>query len=548
MSNDFLLDAILYINLDHRTDRNQQILSEIEKIKCVTKQNFLNVHRISAINQPFCGHIGCGQSHVKALEFARNENYSRVLILEDDFKFIQDMNIVMKCFQSAHDHINDWDLIMLAICNDSLKDTDCLELKRVITGTTTSGYLISSNFYQTLIDCFNNAINNMIKEYKTRMLKYEKMYDTSNAIDQLWSSVFSSRFLVFNPVLGYQNGGYSDIMYTPNQLNIKKDIYTNTPYLYGIDDKVQEIVFTKPHENVRLTNDLCRCDPVPEKCKYLYDYESKSNQKIKLFTENDYITIKEPSLNCVSINPMGGLGNILFILANGYAYSKKHNIQLCLSHHPSNPHTNKVYDFLKLIPINTQNSGMTLQEDNFSIFKNFPRYENVHFHGYFQNEKYFIEYKADLYNLFQLYKIPDMSFGTVGQKTCFIHVRRGDYVNHPYHYIDLNNYYKQAIKYVTDLYKDCVFLIFSDDIDYCKTQFKESELNCSFVEGLDELQSLKLMTLCQYGGICPNSTFSWWGVYLNTSADKLMIFPNKWLNSNEPIDIYPTGSVILKIS
>ena len=57
------------------------------------------------------------------------------------------------------------------------------------------------------------------------------------------------------------------------------------------------------------------------------------------------------------------------------------------------------------------------------------------------------------------------------------------------------------------------------------------------------------MTQCQYGGICENSTFSWWGVYLNDSPDKVMIFPDAWINDcnyQREIQIYSTNSIVVK--
>jgi len=74
------IDAILYINLEHRKDRNEHILNEIHKI-CTDNSK---IHRIDAIKNDN-GALGCGLSHIKALEYAVKNEWKTVLILEDDF-------------------------------------------------------------------------------------------------------------------------------------------------------------------------------------------------------------------------------------------------------------------------------------------------------------------------------------------------------------------------------------------------------------------------------------------------------------------------------
>ena len=98
-----MVDAILYINLEYRKDRKDNILSELEKLKDIST----NVHRIDAVLNTECGHIGCGKSHIKALEFAIENNWDSVLIVEDDLCIQGDIENIRK--------INDikWDVMML---------------------------------------------------------------------------------------------------------------------------------------------------------------------------------------------------------------------------------------------------------------------------------------------------------------------------------------------------------------------------------------------------------------------------------------------------
>jgi len=57
--------------------------------------------------------------------------------------------------------------------------------------------------------------------------------------------------------------------------------------------------------------------------------------------------------------------------------------------------------------------------------------------------------------------------------------------------------------------------------------------------------SIYLMSLCSKGGICANSSFSWWGSYLNPSEDKTVVMPKRWINLDKPIDIYYENVVVL---
>ncbi len=100
-----------------------------------------------------------------------------------------------------------------------------------------------------------------------------------------------------------------------------------------------------------------------------------------------------------------------------------------------------------------------------------------------------------------------------------IHVRRGDYVGNSF-YVDLieNGYYARAM----DEFLDRKFLVFSDDIEFCKTYFKGSGFY--FSEGNDELEDMNLMMRCN-GHIVANSSFSWWAAYLGKGKT---VAPKDW--------------------
>jgi len=141
---------------------------------------------------------------------------------------------------------------------------------------------------------------------------------------------------------------------------------------------------------------------------------------------------------------------------------------------------------------------------------------------YLQDTSYFINHEKEIKKL----------FGTgIGEPVDMvaIHVRRGDYVNNPF-YVDLmqTDYYDRAMAE----FPDADFLIFSDDIQWCKNQ---SIFNgCEFSEDKNEVEDLNLMASCR-GHIIANSSFSWWGAYLSPYSNKI-IAPSKELWYNDGIE------------
>ena len=128
-----------------------------------------------------------------------------------------------------------------------------------------------------------------------------------------------------------------------------------------------------------------------------------------------------------------------------------------------------------------------------------------------------------------------------------IHIRRGDYLDDAnkrfYENICTDSYYQQAIEYVIKLTKDGVLCFFSDDIEWVKRHYKVEDAIYVEEKMFDHYQSwydMYLMSICSHN-IIANSTFSWWGAWLNQNPDKIVIAPKKWVNQCEYIDIYPEG-------
>lgn len=134
---------------------------------------------------------------------------------------------------------------------------------------------------------------------------------------------------------------------------------------------------------------------------------------------------------------------------------------------------------------------------------------------YLQRPEYFDKYRDEINQIF--------GEGIVKDERIAIHVRRGDYVNNSF-YTDLvkTDYYERAI----EMFPSDSFVIFSDDIDWCKTNFNFYKSRLDFSEGKSVDEDLRLMAGCE-GIIIANSSLSWWGAYLG-NKNKKVIYPKAW--------------------
>jgi glycosyl transferase family 25 len=197
--NNFLdkIDKIYYINLENRKDRLESITNEIKKID----PRNIKTKRIEAVKKDV-GAIGCGLSHIKALKDAQENNYDNVIILEDDFTFIRGLEEINNSINYLFKYFDDYNICLLSgnIYKARKKKDMIWEALEV---QTTSGYIINSKFYQVLIDNFQEAINTMEKNYRYGQAE----------IDIQWKRLQGreKKFYIFNPKLGKQLDGYSDI-------------------------------------------------------------------------------------------------------------------------------------------------------------------------------------------------------------------------------------------------------------------------------------------------------------------------------------------------
>lgn len=184
-----------------------------------------------------------------------------------------------------------------------------------------------------------------------------------------------------------------------------------------------------------------------------------------------------------------------------------------------------------------------------------PQYDPIYqisekasyFSGYFQCGRYFSDYDQEIRNIFS-FNVPFdsnelYSYGlSDGVVTCSLHIRRGDYLSdrNAASFIGFvgQEYFARAIEYCVNKLSVKRFLVFSDDIGWAKDHIRsaaEMRFIDSFV-GQDSYRNMQLMSLCDHH-IISNSSFSWWGAWLNSSIHKTVVAPANWFSSGAQTDI-----------
>ena len=255
----------------------------------------------------------------------------------------------------------------------------------------------------------------------------------------------------------------------------------------------------------------------------------------------------------VSIQLSGGLGNNLFQIACAYAYSLKHNKELILvnekfgiTHNALDTYKDNV--LRKIDFVNKKDfSGFKVYQELVFNYQEIPFIEgDVLLLGYYQSELYFKEYEKEIRELFSfpeelINSIKEKHKDILNKETCSVHARRTNYIqlsdSHP---VQSVNYYMKAIRKI-NMPESGRFVVFSDDIEWCKTQFLNEMF--VFIEAQKDYEDLLLMSMCQ-NNIIANSSFSWWGAWLNNNLNKHVYAPSVWFGKSAPNntkDLYCEG-------
>ena len=220
----------------------------------------------------------------------------------------------------------------------------------------------------------------------------------------------------------------------------------------------------------------------------------------------------------------GRLGNQMFQIAAVIALAKKHGVDYTFQKPRPETDPNPIY-FDHFPDIGITIEERTYHNENPTEYQEIPYTGGVLcLCGYYQSYKYFEQYKDDIISAFG---IPHSHINN----TVSIHVRRNDYkVGTPFEPVDMN-YISKAVEIMSSKgYNN--FVVFSDDMDWCKQNINDTVFQYKtfeYSEGRSPIRDLEYMSCCMHN-IIANSTFSWWGAYLNRYKDKVVIAPTKWFN------------------
>lgn len=254
----------------------------------------------------------------------------------------------------------------------------------------------------------------------------------------------------------------------------------------------------------------------------------------------------------------GGLGNQLFIIFTTLAVAKKQNLKYAIIKQPDSPSVTprKTYFDTLLSKLETKDMlnfsiNSIYREPDHMKYSDIPEIKtNTIITGYFQSRKYIDDIRDVILSTVCLKEKKDIDAKNLsvklirdkanGKKCIFLHVRRGDYLNlSHYHYNLPIDYYISAIKNFKEK-EDCLFVVFSDDMEYCKEVFsdilqKDEVYYCKTSKDYVELMIMSEMD----GAIIANSSFSWWGAYLmeakkelNNKESPVIIGPKMWFTNN----------------
>lgn len=277
----------------------------------------------------------------------------------------------------------------------------------------------------------------------------------------------------------------------------------------------------------------------------------------------------------IIIKILGGLGNQLFTYATAYALAKRLNVKLMLDeiiYHTNyslrisnldlfsisynnkiinrsighNKFLIKLYNRFHKYLLRFYYNAIEIKEKEQFIFQEFncDINKNYYLNGYWQNYKYFDNYREDLINEFKPLNLSETAQLIIDKislvKPIAMHVRRGDYATFKGGKCLSLKYYKDAINYFDKCNIKNPIWVFTDDIEYCKNNIIISNRTVMYISEnykLNDIEEFFCMCKCQHI-ITANSTFSWWAAYLNSNINKIVISPvvDMWKESFYPND------------
>lgn len=277
-----------------------------------------------------------------------------------------------------------------------------------------------------------------------------------------------------------------------------------------------------------------------------------------LALSKDHDKVRKEQKKIITVNLLGGLGNILFQLAYAFSISQEFNINLVINlktnedKRKSSLNYHLLDNFFRndIKDIDTFQQICEKQYSFVNYNTEIKDNENIYLSGYFQSTKYFKKYlnifKKNLN--FELLDIAKNIYEYIKNKynnIIAIHIRGGDYLNLSHYHLNLDEkYYKKVDNIIFDSIENYKYILFTDDLKYTEEKFNryyDFHINKLINEYLDDNNifkntvELEFLVLSLFETIiCSNSTFSIWASYISNA--KTIFIPSKWFSKDGPKD------------
>jgi len=266
--------------------------------------------------------------------------------------------------------------------------------------------------------------------------------------------------------------------------------------------------------------------------------------------------------NIITVKYWGRIGNVLFEIAGAIAYANRFNRPFAFPSFPGFPNLDKYSPSLFGFADDDEFAKSLQDYDDGDFGKNvpFPADVNVRLTGFYQNYKLFEPFKDQVFDVLGLPKIREDALSKIGPSfkdrglfcdnatTVSLHIRRGDYQNLKCYFLNLDEYYYKGallkiaeklgpapIKVLCFYEKNSVepskqlVDALKDDADLANYAFEYYPFLEIMDEPVTDVEELAIMSHCKHH-ILANSTYSWWGAYMNPDPDKIVCYPDEHYN------------------
>ena len=193
--------------------------------------------------------------------------------------------------------------------------------------------------------------------------------------------------------------------------------------------------------------------------------------------------------------------------------------------------------------INKKIEDLVITENDYIYPERYFKITKGFLSGYWQSEEYFSNIMDEIDTFFTFNIIEDVTVKkiehdiTKTKDSVALHWRRGDYIGHKSLGLDLTKYMYNSLEYISNAKSITDIFVFTEDIDWVNNRLSEFRFNLKYHFVSSELYykpdyyEMYLMSKAKHN-IISNSSFSWWGAYLNDNPNKVVIAPSKWTNEN----------------